>query len=273
MLDAAFWRVAIGALTMALVVGPRGQAWPRGVAPGAWLWLPGVLFAGDFAVWHASFAHTSVANSTVLANVSIVIVTVFAWWFWKERIASMFVVGAGLAGIGVILLVYSSSERGEVVPGGNPILGDALGLATAFFYASYLLTTKRFRRDHPAPRLMFWSSTVAACLLLPVALWHGDRFLPQNALGWAPLIAVGVISHAGGQGLIAYGLAGLPASLAAISLLVQPVATALLGWAILGQTLVPWQIAGGLAVLAGLALSVRFQAALHSSISAKDSLE
>ncbi len=264
MLDAAFWRVAIGAVAMAIVVLPMGSAIPKGGTFGPWIWLPGLLFAADFAVWHASFAHTSVANSTLLANVSIVIVTLFAWWDWKEKIARMFVAGAGIAGVGVILLVYSSSGRGEVVPGGNPVLGDALGLATAAFYASYLLTMKRLRRDHPAPRLMFWSSTVAALILLPVALWHSDTFWPTNAAGWWPLIGVGVISHAGGQGLIAYGLAGLPASLAAITLLIQPVTTAMLGFAILGQDLVPWQIAGGMAVIVGLAIAIRFQAAANA---------
>ncbi len=263
MMDAAFWRVAIGAVVLAFVVLPRGQAFPAGTRLGTWIWLPGVLFAADFAVWHASFAHTSVANSTLLANVSIVLVTLFAWWIWKEKIAPMFIVGAGIAGLGVVLLIFSSSTRGEVVPGGNPVLGDALGIATAFFYASYLLSTKAFRRVHSAPRLMFWSSSLAAAILLPIALWHGDPFWPSHQAGWWPLIAVGVISHAGGQGLIAYSLAGLPATLAAITLLLQPVATALLGWMILGQGMVPWQMAGGTAVLIGLGIAVRFQAGLN----------
>lgn len=271
MLDAAFWRVAIGAVVLAVVVIPRREAFPSGTRLGTWIWLPGLLFAGDFAVWHASFAHTSVANSTLLANISIVLVTLFAWWIWKEKIAPMFLVGAGIAGIGVVFLIYSSTTRGEVVPGGNPVLGDALGVATAFFYASYLLSTKAFRRSHSAPRLMFWSSSLAAIILLPIALWHSDPFLPSDSTGWWPLIAVGVISHAGGQGLIAYSLAGLPATLAAITLLLQPVATALLGWVILGQEMVPWQLAGAAAVLGGLAIAIRYQAGLNRGPVTQDS--
>jgi len=260
MLDAAFWRVSIGAVAMAVMLGAkRLPLLDRGVKPAAWMWLPGVLFAADFAVWHASFAHTSVANSTMLANLSLVLVTVFAWLFWKERIEGLFLVGAGLAGVGAVLLIHSSSGRGEVVAGGNPVLGDLLAVATAFFYASYLLTTKRFRRDHPAQRLLFWSSTVAAICLLPFALLHPGRFLPDSAVGWLPLFGVGVLSHAGGQGLIAYGLAGSPASLAAVTLLIQPVCTAVLGYVLLGQDIVFWQGVGGIAVLGGLALAIRGQ--------------
>ncbi|MCB1065705.1 MAG: EamA family transporter [Verrucomicrobiae bacterium] len=71
-----------------------------------------------------------------------------------------------------------------------------------------------------------------------------------------------MLSHACGQGLIAYGLGGVPASLASVVLLVQPVCTALLGAVILGQPLVFWQVIGGTAVVAGLFLAIRGQVAI-----------
>jgi len=257
MLDAAFWRVFIGAVAVGFVVIPRGQALgPERPRIGTWIWLPGVLFAVDFAVWHMSFDHTSVANSTLLANVSLVFVTVFAWWFWKEKIGAPFLIGAGIAGAGVALLLLSSKNGHTVVPGGNPLFGDFLGLVTAVFYGGYLITTKAYRRDNGAPKLMFWSGLVAAICLLPIVLIHKDPFFPDTPAGWWPLLGVGVVSHAIGQGLIAYGLAGLPASLASITLLVQPLCVALLGWLILGQRLDWLQAAGGIAVIAGLAVAI-----------------
>jgi drug/metabolite transporter (DMT)-like permease len=104
---------------------------------------------------------------------------------------------------------------------------------------------------------MFWSSAIAAALLFPLALVHKEPFLPGSAAMWLPLIGLGVISHFGGQGLIAYGIAGVPASLASVTLLVQPVATAFLGVSILGQHLVPWQMIGAGVVVAGLFLAIR----------------
>ncbi|MCB1092095.1 MAG: EamA family transporter, partial [Verrucomicrobiae bacterium] len=64
------------------------------------------------------------------------------------------------------------------------------------------------------------------------------------------------------QGMIAYGLGGVPASLASVLLLVQPVATALLGVVLLGQRLVPLQVIGGAGVVIGLFLAIRGQVAL-----------
>ncbi|NNE90089.1 MAG: DMT family transporter, partial [Verrucomicrobiales bacterium] len=257
--------VFIGALAMGVVLSVTGgfrnftktHAEPKpGGLPLGWLWFPGIIFAGDFWAWHWSFEHTSVANSTLLANTAILWVTLFAWLVWKEKITSRFVFGALIAFGGMVLLVISSSGR-EPPRAGNPVFGDFLALLTAVFYASYQLSMKRYRRERPAPQLMFCASAVAALVLLPLALIHKDAFLPSSPAGWWPLIGLGVVSHACGQGLIAWSLGGLPSSLASVILLVQPVATAFLGKWILGQKLVPWQIAGACLVLLGLFFAIR----------------
>lgn len=267
--DAAFWRVFLGAVALGLLLawqrapffGNQGIKADRGRFFG-WLWVPGVIFALDFWAWHWSFEHTSVANSTLLANTAILIVTLFAWLVWKEKLSPRFVLGALLAFGGVAMLMLSSARRVPPTEG-NPVFGDLLALLTAVFYASYQLTMKHYRRWRSAPVLMFWASLLAAVFLFPLAWVHPDSFWPENGLrGWLPLIGIGVLSHACGQGLIAYGLAGVPASLASVVLLVQPVSTAVLGLVILGQPLVPWQIVGGAAVVGGLFLAIRGQVEL-----------
>lgn len=258
--DAAFWRVLIGAIALAILFGvqrkriiPRKSDFEFGHG---WIWLPGIAFGFDFWAWHWSFEHTTVANSTLLANTSILWVTLFAWAVWKERITTRFVAGALAAFVGMAVLMLSSGSR--ITPNdGNPVFGDILALITAVFYATYQLSIKRYRREHSAPVLMFWASVVASLVLLPVALSHPDRFLPYDFAGWLPLIGLGVISHACGQGLIAWSLGGLPSSLTAVTLLIQPVLTAVLGILILGQILIPLQIVGAVIVVIGLFLAIR----------------
>jgi len=260
MWDAAFWRVFFGAIAMAMVflvqrkrILPSSRDFQHGHA---WIWLPGLAFGCDFWAWHWSFENTSVANATLLANTAILWVTLFAWLAWKERITKSFAIGGLMAGGGVILLLLSSTRR-EPPTGGNAVLGDFLALLTALFYATYQLSMRRFRQYHSAPVMMFWASLVAALLLLPLALIHKDPFLPGSAGMWLPLIGLGLISHAGGQGLIAYGLGGVPSGLASVTLLIQPVATAILGVWLLQQALVPWQVAGAVIVVAGLFVVLR----------------
>jgi drug/metabolite transporter (DMT)-like permease len=263
MWDSAFWRVCLGAVALGILFGvqrkrviPKRSEFSGGYM---WLWLPGLVFAGDFWAWHWSFEHTSVANSTLLANTAILWVTLFAWFVWKEKLTRLFVTGAGAAFAGMAMLMLSSTTR-EPSTAGNPIFGDFLALLTALFYASYQLCMKRFRQDHSAPLLMFWASAVAALILFPLAWFHSDPFWPSGGKIWGALIGLGVLSHACGQGLIAYGFGGLPASLATVTLLIQPVATAFLGVWILDQPLVPMQMLGAAVVIGGLFFAIRGQA-------------
>jgi drug/metabolite transporter (DMT)-like permease len=105
--------------------------------------------------------------------------------------------------------------------------------------------------------LMAVASTITAILLLPAALASGEQFFPSSAYGWWVLAGLALVSHAAGQGLIAYALAHLPAAFSSVSLLLQPVMAAVFAWAILSESLAPLQVAGGLVVLAGIYLARR----------------
>ena len=84
-----------------------------------------------------------------------------------------------------------------------------------------------------------------------------NRCCRQSASGWLILVGLAWISHARGQGLIAYALAHLPAAFSSVSLLFQPVMAAFFAWLLLAEPLAPLQIAGGVVVLAGIYLARR----------------
>jgi drug/metabolite transporter (DMT)-like permease len=126
------------------------------------------------------------------------------------------------------------------------------------FYAAYLLAVKALRdRKHSTLSVMAVTSTITAAILLPVALASGETMLPRSASGWAVLAGLALVSHAAGQGLIAFALAHLPAAFSSVSLLFQPVMAALFAWMILAEPLVPLQVLGGCIVLAGIYLARR----------------
>jgi len=212
-----------------------------------------LFFAVDLAVWHWSILWTSVANSTLLANLAPIVVTLGGWLLWKQKVTRLFLVGMVTAIVGMFVLVGPNFSAG-----GTPLLGDALGALTAVFYASYMLAIKRARdMGASTARLMAWSTTISAVLLLPVAALSPQPMLPQAAWGWLVLFALAFVSQVMGQGLIAYAFAHLPASLSSVSLLIQPVVAALAAWALFGEAIGPAQLVGGAIVLAGIWISKR----------------
>lgn len=231
--------------------GPRPAGWDRArVARG--VFLAGFCFAGDLAVWHWSIHYTTVANATLLANFAPIFVTLGAWLFLGERVTGGFLVGMAAALGGAGLLVRASFDLG-----GEALKGDLLGLLTAVFYGGYLVSVKHARQALPTPTLMAGSTAVSCALLLPVTWAAGEPLLPSTPRGFAVIAALAWVSQVAGQGLIAYGLAHLPASFSSVTLLVQPATAALLAWAIFGERLGGTQAFGGALVLGGILMARR----------------
>jgi drug/metabolite transporter (DMT)-like permease len=251
----AFWRCALAAPLLWIwvmaasrspLVGDRrgGGHFPALVAAG-------IFFALDLGVWHFSILYTSVANSTLLANLAPIFVTLAGWLVWKQSVTPTFLAGMALAIFGMFVLVGPN-----FAVGGTPLLGDALGALTALFYAGYMLAIK-FARDANAStaRLMAWSTTITAIALLPVALIAPHPVLPSSAAGWLVLLGLALVTQILGQGLIAYAFAHLPASLSSVSLLIQPVMAALFAWLLFGEAVGAGQFVGGAIVLGGIWLA------------------
>jgi drug/metabolite transporter (DMT)-like permease len=212
--------------------------------------LAGFFFAGDLAVWHWSIVLTSVANATLLANCAPIFVTLAAWLMFRRRPRALFIAGLALAMLGMALLL-----RGDFTHGERALLGDALGIVTAMFYAAYQLTVTRARQHTSTSSIMAVSGTITALILLPLALASGERFVPLTAHGWLLLVGLALIAQAAGQSLIAYAMAHLSATFSSVGLLLQPVIAAALAWMLLGEVLTPLSIAGAMLVLLGIRIA------------------
>ena len=215
-----------------------------------WLTSAGLFFTGDLAVWHWSLQFTSVANSTLLTNFAPIFVTLGARFLFAEQISRGFVLGMLLALGGAVMLVGASFNLNL-----RHLLGDLLAIGTALFYAGYLLTVKHLRHSFSSATIMAGSGLVSCPALLLIAVCSGENLLPASAGGWWVLIALALISHVGGQTLIAYAFGHLPASFSSVSLLLQPVVAAAVAWLVLHEPLSFPQGVGGLVVLAGITLA------------------
>jgi drug/metabolite transporter (DMT)-like permease len=212
--------------------------------------LAGLFFTGDLSIWHWSLQFTTVANSTLLTNITPIFVTIGAWFLFGDRITPGFVAGMALSIGGAALLVGNSVSLSP-----RHLLGDALSLVAAVFYAGYLLALKHLRKSFSTVTIMAWSG-LASCTGFGIVAWlSGDKMAAETAGGWLVLLALALVSHVGGQALIAYGFGHLPASFSSVSLLWQPVVAAVVAWVVLGERLRWLQGIGAVVVLAGIAVA------------------
>lgn len=248
---AGFWRLAFALPLLVGFVGRPGALGGTGVGrPDRWMALAGMFFALDMSFWHYGLHLTSVANATVLCNLTPVVVTLFAWLVLKERPRNLFLLALVMAMAGAAAMALGARASA----GNRSLLGDMLSLSVTIWYASYFLCIQRARLKATAQRVMVWSTAVGAPLMLMAALIMGEQIAPTHLAGWAACIGLGLV-HVAGQGGVAWALGKLPAALTAVTILIQPVVAGLLSWWVFGETLTPVQALGGVVVLGAVVLA------------------
>ena len=227
--------------------GPR----PRGQVLVAW--LAGVFFAVDLVVWHHTIEYIGAGLATVLGNTQVVIVALLAWLLLGERPSNRVLAAMPIVLIGVVLI---SGAIGSGAYGSNPGLGVATGVVTGISYAGFLLVLRHGNADLRRPASPLFDATLVATfasLLMGLPLHEVD--LVPTWPGHAYLLALALSSQVVGWLLISVSLPRLPAALTSVILTIQPVASVLLGIALVNETPSAIQLLGAAAILSGLVLA------------------
>ncbi|MHB0979175.1 MAG: EamA family transporter [Thermoleophilia bacterium] len=114
---------------------------------------------------------------------------------------------------------------------------------------------KGLRRRLSTVHLMLYTTLVTSVALFVLSLATRESLVPRTLRGFLIVLTLAWVSQVLGQGLIAYGMAHVPVSFSSVSLLLQPVAAALLAWAVLAESVGWWQAFGGAGVLAGVVVA------------------
>jgi drug/metabolite transporter (DMT)-like permease len=206
---------------------------------------------------YLGIAFTTASSAALLQAASPVMVAIGARLYLKERLRRRQWAGVILSALGVVLVVTRGSWRAivhlELLPGDFIILVGQAG------WAVYTVYGKRVLAVHSPAVTTTAAYVLGSLMLLPVPFVTA-RFFP--APDWASPTAWGVVAIQGILGAIAHvwwyeGVHRVGASRAAIFMNLQPVVGVVLAWILLGETIEPAEIVGGLAVLAGVGLTTR----------------
>ncbi|MFT4160275.1 DMT family transporter, partial [Shinella sp.] len=140
-------------------------------------------------------------------------------------------------------------------------VGIAAGLAGAVSMAFGTVLSRHWQPPVPPLTFTAWQLTAGGLLLVPAALLLEPALPMPTAENLIGFLYLGVIGGALTYIVWFRGLSRLdPATVSPLGFL-SPLVAAVLGWALLGQDLGHWQIAGMVVVLGSVWLSQRAQAA------------
>jgi drug/metabolite transporter (DMT)-like permease len=206
---------------------------------------------------YLGIAFTTASSAALLQAASPVMVAIGAWLYLHERLRRRQWAGVILSALGVLLVVTRGSWRAivhlELLP------GDFIILLAQAGWAVYTVYGKRVLAVHSPAFATTAAYVLGSVMLLPVPFLTARFFPPPD---WASPTAWAVVAIQGVLGAIAHvwwyeGVHRVGASRAAIFMNLQPVVGVVLAWVMLGETIEPAEIVGGLAVLAGVGLTTR----------------
>jgi len=215
----------------------------------------GALLAAHFATWISSLAYTSVASSTALVTTNPIWIALASVLIFHERMGKAVVVAIGFALLGSTLIFLADSGIGSPQP--DPLLGNALAVAGSLTVSGYLLIGRSLRRHLSLLVYVWLVYSSCAIALVCVALIAQQPLWGFTPVAWACLVALALGPQLLGHTVFNWALKHVSATFIALTILGEPIGSALLALLLFGETFSPLQITGFVALLTGIYLAAR----------------
>jgi DME family drug/metabolite transporter len=244
-------RMAVAAallLVGALVTGAPGIA-RRDLAPCAGL---GGCMAAYQAAYFSAVALTGIAVTALVAICSApLMIALLAAIILGERLTRRTGIALALGVTGTVLLI-AGSGGGHAAPH-RFAAGALLALVAGLAYALYVVVTKRALASTAPLPLTAATFVTATVFMLPLLAWTHAPFA-QAARGWAWLLYLGAVATAGAYALYAAGLRRVPAAVAGVVTLLEPLTATLLGVLVFGERLDATGAVGALLLVSAIVM-------------------
>jgi drug/metabolite transporter (DMT)-like permease len=244
-IDVVLWRCLFGALTLIAICASLGH-----FRAGILTWrlfalavLGGIAIVVNWLLLFAAYSRASISIATMVYNTQPFMLLAIGGLFFKEKITMTKLFWLGIAFAGMIAIV-EAKPAGDFT-GGDYLMGIALALGAAFFYALAALVAKRLKGT--PPHLIALIQVITGLLML--APFAGASGLPTQASQWALLVTMGAV-HTGLMYVLLYGaIQKLPTHLTGALSFIYPVAALAVDRIAFGHQLQPAQLLGSAAIL------------------------
>lgn len=245
----AFWRdlaAFIALFLFTVLTNPRKLKIERRDMP--WLVAMGFFLGGFHIFYNKSIMLNGAAITTVLQAAMPAVVTIAAFYLWKEeltreKIGSMVIIFTGTAmtsGINIFSLEQANT------------VGLIAGFTVPLFYAGWSLCGKNLVSKYGATICLTIAFGVASIMLLPFQPFTSQPLSVNRTIIFAfcGLIA---ISTLGAFTLYLQGMKYIQAGIASILVMSEILFAGVYAWFLLGERLTLLQVLGSLLVISGVA--------------------
>ena len=228
-------------------VGIRKKDLPRFLLCG----LMGVAINQMFFI--KGITYTTPIHASLLMLLTPLMITVFAFWFLKEKITLIKVLGILLGISGSLLLILSKELS---VHAGDYLKGDLLIAINATAYTFYFIMVKPLMQDYPPLHVIRWVFTFGFIMILPFG-WNEVASIEWQQLDWTHYASLFFIIFFGtflAYYFNIYGIQHLGAGTTGSYIYTQPIFAALIAIIFLKEMLTIEKIISGVLIFTGVFL-------------------
>lgn len=243
--ELALYRAVLATLTIGGVLLITGQKIPfakiKREVP--LLLLSGAAMGINWILLFEAYKYTTVFTATLSYYFAPVLVMVVCPILFREKLSILQLVCFAMSTLGLVLIT------GFGMKGGTDLLGIGFGLGAAVFYAAVILLNK-FIQNVTGLHRTFLQFLAAIVVLVPyVASTTGVTLGNLNGIGWVSLLIVGLIHTGVAYCLYFPSVNELPGQKTALLSYLDPLVAVVLSVTVLGESMSPWQYAGGALIL------------------------
>ncbi|MGB3211817.1 MAG: DMT family transporter [Desulforhopalus sp.] len=255
--SAAFLRFLIASVALLVVTRLIEN---RFILPPRKLWLPLILLGmtGVFAynvMFFSGLQHITAGRASLIVACTPLVITLFAALFLHERLTSLKASGVLLSLTGAITVI-SNGHPGSLLTGGFG-QGEQALVGCVLSWSAYSLIGRSVLATLSPLSAVCYSSIIGTLLLSVPAAREGlfSHLSTLSTPDWASLAYLGICGTALGFSLYYQGIKKIGATRAGIFINLVPLFSILLSWLILGESVKPVVLAGGVLVLTGVTLT------------------
>lgn len=174
----AFWRLIGAAAWAVAALHLRGGRLDRRVLRHSL--AGGLVFTVNGATFFTAIKTTSVANAMVIGATAPIFLLWAASRIFNEQISYRVIVATPVAIAGMVMMLLGRSGS----TGGGSLTGDVLAVVAVMSFAGYLVASRIARNHLTALEYQAGWSTIAAALMLPIALLSFDPLFISDAWSW-----------------------------------------------------------------------------------------
>jgi drug/metabolite transporter (DMT)-like permease len=242
----ASFRSGIAAITLLVLLrGARRRPRTKFV-------VSGIALASTLLLFVHANKLTTAANTVFLQSTAPLWILVLAPRLLGERPRRADIVFSALLALGAVTFFLGSQQPVATAP--DPVTGNVMALVSGFTWSLALMGLRWVQWGDHDPVGAAGATVVCGNVLTCVA--GLPAALPVHSIEWtdvAVVLYLGVLQVGVAYALMTGAVRRLRALEVALFMLLEPVASALLAWSLLGERPAPWALAGGALIVGSTA--------------------